>query len=252
MSEMKKLKFCELTKLVTINWIENNYQGEAIYPLALKYITATFIETIVEQWKKSSDFIVVSNSLTTREQTATQTSTLQWGSIINGSIKVLTDTQAYHRWHLKINKIHREMLVGLDEISGNRKYRSSMYRKNKYAHPFDTKGNHIIENEKCYDPSIMHAHIIKGDRIIIALSGTSLKISIIRNGGYQTKFEHEIHPGDYQLGVTLFNHGDSITICNMNSSYNLPYRDDGCNACGSDIRPNWSYCPRCKTPTSLN
>ena len=76
MSEMKKLKFCELTKLVTINWIENNYQGEAIYPLALKYITATFIETIVEQWKKSSDFIVVSNSLTTREQTATQTSTL--------------------------------------------------------------------------------------------------------------------------------------------------------------------------------
>ena len=54
MSEMKKLKFCELTKLVTINWIENNYQGEAIFPLALKYITATFIETIVEQWKKSS------------------------------------------------------------------------------------------------------------------------------------------------------------------------------------------------------
>ena len=219
MSQFKKFNFCKITKLITLNWIKNNYKGKAIYPLTLKYLSATYIKVIVEQWQASPNCIVVSKSLT-----VTQTSKLLWGSIINGLMEVSTDGLGYHRWHLKINKIHREMLIGLDAISKKNKYRFLMYQ-DQYAIPSDLIGFHILWNERCYDPGLLYTRIIKDDKIVIALINTSLKISIIRNGACIKKSKRQITSGVYQLGVTLFDPGDSITISNMNSTYDLSYRD---------------------------
>lgn len=243
-----KFNFDVLTKLVTSNWIENNYKGKMTYPMVLKCLIATYIQFIVEQWKAPSD-CTISRGLIITQQTVRSfkrnesTSAPNIGTHINGSILVSTD-RGCHRWKLRIQSIHQQMLIGLDKMcrSGRVfKYGMILY-ENQYICPDQLPVSELLDNHWTRD---LWTHVMNGDMIIMTLTGTLLKTSIIRRGGYVKTTEITIEDGVYQLAGKLFDYEDSISLLGMNSRYDLPYRDFNCTNCGSKIRLNWRNCPRC-------
>ena len=240
MSTLTKFGFSDSTKLVTLNWIRNNYKGKQCYPIALSYLSAKYIKIICEEWKAPASAY---NPVVTYNTDIFKPLPNEYGSIvIHGSMSVSTKISQTHIWTLSVLNISEQMSIGLDEISGTPAYRMLMYHDENVNPSYDLSGFNLIENNRVICDL---AHVNNGDNVVVRLRGTSLKVSIFNVRGHPKIIKQTITPGVYQLAVRLFNDGDSIKRTWMVSDELDLYKEDACTECGYLIEDGWFYCANC-------
>ena len=242
MSTLKKFGFSYSTKLVTLNWIRNNYKGKQCYPIALSYLSAKYIKIICEEWKAPASAY---NPVVTYNTDIFKPLPNEYGSIvIHGSMSVSTNILQTHLWCSTVLNISEQMLIGLDGISGTPAYHMLMHN-DFYVSPEDLSGFELIKSKKD-NYHIGSAHTLFGNNVYIRLRGTSLKISISNKFTESERtVRHTIDPGVYQLVVRLFNDRDRIRGNWMISDELDLYKEDACAECGYLIENSWTYCANC-------
>ena len=242
-----KFKFDRDTELVTLNWIRNNYKGKVHYLIALKYLTATYIQVLFEQWKASSDSnCIVSKDICSRTLNIVRyrglVPKLPIGSIVHGSMGISTRIIAHHMWRFTIHEISKQMSIGFDTICGIPAYRLLMY-SNDQCDPCKSMAYEEIHNTKI---KFNIAHVDNKEGIYIKLRGTAIKIMVNLLPGKDPKvIRGTIDHGVYKLAVRLFDHGDCIQRNWQHSYEYVPYEDDICIVCGYLINADWFYCANC-------
>jgi len=241
MVRSKLPKFCYRTGLVTFCWIRNNYRGLAIYPISLIHLSAIYISTILECWKKCTDNCIGISKYQTVTHIGQVSGHQETPSIVYGSMNVSTE-MGHHQWMLKVNRYIKKLTIGFVDIGYVTNYYLIFYQEEANK-SFSLKALKIENGseKRIVATPVEKERLVNGDIIVIRIIGTKFCISVV-NGKCRWRVFIDIVDGIYKLYTGLFCFGDSVTLMGYKQmDHDVPK----CVGCGQIMESNWKCCLKC-------